>query len=252
MSGWNPELYQSSHSFVWELGRELIQLLAPQPGERILDLGCGTGQLTQSLAETGATVFGMDRSLAMVQEARRNCPPISFAVADAAGLPFVEAFDAVFSNAVLHWVQDAGSAVAGIRRALKPGGRFVAELGGRGNVALVLDAIYRALTGLGVRRPEDLNPWYFPSLGEYATLLEQHGLEVTYALLFDRVTPLEPHPGAFAKWLAMFCGPFLDRIEAPARERFFEIVQRSAAADLQWDGRWVVDYRRLRVAARRL
>jgi trans-aconitate 2-methyltransferase len=252
MSGWNPGLYQASHSFVWEFGRELIQLLAPQPGERILDLGCGTGQLTQVIAETGSAVVGMDRSRAMVQEARRNCPHLPFAVADATALPCAGAFDAVFSNAVLHWVRDAAPAVAGIRRALKREGRFVAEFGGRGNIARLLTAVYRALRELGVRRPEDLNPWYFPSVGEYATLLEQHGLEVNYAALFDRLTPLEPGAGALTNWLEMFCGPFLKGVQPQVRGRFIELVQRFAAPELQRDGVWSVDYRRLRIAARRV
>ena len=252
MSEWNPALYQSSHSFVWEFGRELIQLLAPQPGERVLDLGCGTGQLTKAIAESGATVFGMDRSQAMLQQARGNCPQIPFAVADAIALPCADAFDAVFSNAVLHWVQDAASALSGIRRALTLGGRFVAEFGGRGNVARLLEAVYRALAGLGVRRPEDLNPRYFPSVGEYATLLEQHGLEVTFAALFDRMTPLEPQAGALARWIEMFCQPFLKGMDPQLRGTFIELVLQFAAPELHRNGVWFVDYRRLRIAARRL
>lgn len=250
MAIWNPSLYQTSHSFVWEFGREVIQLLAPQPGERILDVGCGTGQLTRAIADTGASVVGVDRSPEMIADARRNYSDLQFEVADAAALPYREDFDAVFSNAALHWVRDAEGAVAGIRRALKPGGRFVAEFGGQGNVEILVRAVYHALRELGVGKPEGLNPWYFPSVGEYATLLERHGLEVGYASLFDRPTPLEPGAEGLTKWIEMFCGPFLKGVESSVRERFVELVRGYAAPELERDGRWTIDYRRLRIAAR--
>ena len=252
MSTWNPALYQSSHSFVWEYGRELVQLLAPQAGERVLDVGCGTGQLTHAIAESGAATVGIDLSPAMIQEARQNCPELAFAVADAASLPFRDTFDAVFSNAALHWVRNAPAAVADISRALKRGGRFVAEFGGRGNVARVTDAVYRALRDLGLSHPEELNPWHFPSVGEYAALLEQHAFEIGYTALFDRPTPLDPGGGALAKWLEMFCEPFLRAVEPSARRKFIGLVERYARPDLEQNGVWTVDYRRLRVAARRL
>ena len=250
MATWNPSLYQTSHSFVWEFGREVIQLLAPQPGERILDVGCGTGQLTRAIADAGATVVGVDHSPEMIADARRNYPGLEFDVADAAALPYTEAFDAVFSNAALHWVRDAEGAIAGVRRALKPGGRFVAEFGGQGNVEGLVRAVYGALRELGFAEPQRLNPWYFPSVGEYATLLERYGLEVGYASLFDRPTPLERGAGGLEKWIEMFCGPFVKAVNASDRERFVELVRRYAGPDLEKDGQWTIDYRRLRIAAR--
>jgi trans-aconitate 2-methyltransferase len=154
-------LYQSSHSFVWEFGRDLVQLLAPEPGDRILDIGCGTGQLTETIARSGAEVLGVDRSAEMIAQARSNYPALAFEIGDAAALPYTAEFDAVFSNAVLHWVKDARGAVAGVARALKPGGRFVAEFGGRGNVRRLVEAVCGALELVGLPDPQAL---IFPAL----------------------------------------------------------------------------------------
>jgi trans-aconitate 2-methyltransferase len=248
---WNPALYQSSHSFVWEFGRELVSLLAPKPGERILDLGCGTGQLTAAITAFGATVIGSDRSLAMLQEARRNYPPLPFAAVDATALPYDGSFDAVFSNAVLHWVKDAGLAAAEISHALKPGGRFIAEFGGHGNIAAVRNGISQALAELAVAGGGDLSPWYFPSIGEYAALLESHGLSVEFAMLFDRETALEQGFDGLAKWLQMFAKPFLDAVPLPSRMKFVAAVERHCASALLRDGNWSMDYRRIRIRARK-
>src|SRR5579863_1826995 len=137
-TGWNPTLYDARHAFVWEKARGLIDLLAPQPGERILDLGCGTGQLASEIASVGATVVGVDRSPEMIAEARMKFPELRFDVADARALPFAQEFDAVFSNATLHWIPQADQVIVGVVRALKPGGRFVAEFGGKGNVRILM------------------------------------------------------------------------------------------------------------------
>src|SRR5262245_154809 len=187
---WDAGLYDSKHAFVWEKGRELIEWLSPRPGERILDLGCGTGQLSSEIAAAGSSVVGVDLSAEMVREARRKFPDLRFEVCDARALTFVQEFDAVFSNAALHWIPQAEQVVGGIASALKPGGRFVAEFGGKGNVKNVLAALEQGLTELSL--PSDgSNPWYYPSLAEYSSLLEEHGLEVRQAILFDRPTRLE-------------------------------------------------------------
>lgn len=246
---WNPELYQSSHSFVWERGRDLLVLLAPQPGERILDAGCGTGQLTAEIARSGAEVIGIDKSGAMIRQARANFPEIQFEIADVAAMNFEEEFDAVFSNAALHWVLEAERAAAGISRALRPGGRFVAEFGGRGNTQTLLNAVYEALISLGISNPERLSPWHYSGIAEYAGLLERNGLEVTYAALFDRPTALGDGEAGLAKWLDMFCGVFLDAVGPGRREEFKRKVSTLAAPRLLREGIWTLDYRRLRVAA---
>ncbi|MFN7998776.1 MAG: methyltransferase domain-containing protein [Bryobacteraceae bacterium] len=246
---WNPELYQSSHSFVWKFGRDLLALLAPQAGERILDVGCGTGQLTAEIAQSGAEVQGIDSAAAMVEQARGNFPSLRFEQVSATALPYREEFDAVFSNAVLHWVRDAETAAAAISRALKPGGRFVAEFGGHGNVQRVVDAAYAELRAMGVAAPEKLNPWYYPSVGEYASLLEGHQLEVTFAALFDRPTPLEGGESGFRNWTAMFCKPFTDAVPSEQRGELVNRLEERLAPGLRRNGEWSMDYRRIRVQA---
>jgi trans-aconitate methyltransferase len=246
---WNPELYQASHSFVWKFGRDLLALLAPQPGEHILDVGCGTGQLTGEMSRSGAQVTGIDSAASMIAQARQNFPDLRFEHVSVTAMPYREEFDAVFSNATLHWVRDAEAAANSISRALKPGGRFVAEFGGRGNTDALLEAVYQELDLLGVGDPRALNPWYYPAIGEYATVLDRAGLEVTFAALFDRPTPLEDGENALANWLAMFGTCFTDALAPELREPFVRRVEESAAPRLRPDGVWTVDYRRLRIRA---
>lgn len=245
---WDAGLYDSKHAFVWEKGRELIEWLAPRPGERILDLGCGTGQLSSEIAAAGSAVVGVDLSAEMVREARRKFPDLRFEVCDARALTFVQEFDAVFSNAALHWIPQAEQVVGGIARALKPGGRFVAEFGGKGNVKNVLAALEQGLTELSV--PSDgSNPWYYPSLAEYSSLLEEHGLEVRQAILFDRPTRLEDGAGGFANWIAMFCESFLRQVPEAERGDYVRAVEAAAHPTLWKNDLWELDYRRLRLAA---
>ncbi len=168
---WNTSLYDDKHSFVWKHGAALLDLLVPKPGERIIDLGCGTGHLTTKIAEAGAEVVGIDSSSEMVAEARSLYPNIRFEIADARDFAFAEPFDGVFSNAVLHWVKEPEKAIACVQEALKPGGRFVAEFGGRGNVKAIVSALDAASRAIGLGAWE--HPWYYPGVGEYAPLLER-------------------------------------------------------------------------------
>jgi trans-aconitate methyltransferase len=243
---WDPGLYDDRHAFVWKHGEALLEWLGPAPGERILDLGCGTGHLTARLAESGAEVVGLDSSPEMVERARRAHPGLRFEVGDARDFAFGEPFDAVFSNAALHWVREADRVIARVRAALRPGGRFVAELGGRGNVRALLAGVGEAARRVGVEPPAD--PWYFPSLGEYASLLERHRLEVSDAVLFDRPTPLEGK-GGLRDWVRMFLGDFLGAIPGPSREPFLHHLEEAARPALYRGGAWHADYRRLRVRA---
>ena len=245
---WNPGLYESSCSFVWEYGRDLVGLLDPQPGERILDVGCGTGRLTAEIARRGSEVAGIDSSASMIAQARENFPDLRFEVLDVCAMPYRAEFDAVFSNAALHWVPRAADAARSIAAALKPGGRFVAELGGRGNTRALMEAIRLALASKLGAAAERLNPWFFPGVAEYAAILEQNSLEVTYAALFDRPTALEGGSQGLANWLAMFGGPLPAELEQPEVVR---LVEQFAAPRLLRDGVWWVDYRRLRVVARK-
>jgi len=250
-SDWNPSLYQSNHAFVWEYGKGMVELLAPRAGDRVLDVGCGTGQLTAQIARVGAEVMGIDNSPAMIEQARRNFPGLRFEVADVSAMPYRAEFDAVFSNAVLHWVREADAAAGGIARALKPGGRFVAEFGGHGNNRLLLSAVYRAMETMGIAEPEKYNPWFYPTIGEYAAVIERHGMEVTFAALFDRPTALEGGERGLANWLDMFCARLTAPVPDERREDLQRLVKQHASASLWREGKWWVDYRRLRVVAQR-
>src|SRR5262245_22336955 len=141
---WDAGLYDGRHAFVWRHGASLVELLAPKPGERVLDLGCGTGHLTARIAEAGAVAVGLDGSAEMLKQARAAYPQLEFVQADARDFRFDEPFDAVFSNAVLHWINEPAAVIRCVRDALKPGGRFVAEFGGRGNVRAVVAALQAA------------------------------------------------------------------------------------------------------------
>lgn len=240
---WDADRYQNQHGFVWQYGAALIDLLAPQPGDRILDLGCGTGELTHALGATGATVDGIDADPAMVARAQQQYPQLSFAVADATNFVVEHPVDGVFSNAVLHWVQPPEAAVAAIAKALKPGGKFVAEFGGKGNVQKIVAAVET------VRRQPNLNPWYFPTIGDYAQLLERHGLEVTFAALVDRPTLLNDGDRGLVNWLKMFGGGLLAGLAPDTAEAMLGRVE-TLLRDQLYDGhQWTADYRRLRLVA---
>jgi trans-aconitate methyltransferase len=243
---WDAGLYEERHSFVWQQGSSLVELLAPSAGELILDLGCGTGHLTARLAEAGATVVGLDSSAEMLAQARSAYPRLNVVRGDARDFAFAEPFDAVFSNAVLHWVRPPEAVVRCVRKCLRPGGRFVAELGGRGNVRAIESALRTAAEWVGVA--PDGPGWYFPGVGEYAALLEADGLEVRYAALFDRPTQLEGE-GGLRDWVAMFARGALESIPADRREAFLRAVEEAARPALEREGVWVADYRRLRVVA---
>ncbi len=248
---WDAALYDDKHSFVWKMAAGVLELLAAKPGERILDLGCGTGHLTAKIAEAGAHVVGVDRSPEMIRQAREKYPSLRFEVMDAREIALDGNFDAVFSNATLHWVKQPERVIAGIKNALHPGGRFIAEFGGKGNTGEFLNAVGRAWSNLKLAGPSP-HPWYFPGIAEYSGLLEQHGLEVTHAELFDRPTTLDDGAHGLRNWLAMFGAPFVEGLPETIRERLKEEVERELRPILFQSGRWVMDYRRLRVAAKRL
>jgi trans-aconitate methyltransferase len=248
---WDASLYDTKHSFVWKYGAELIELLAPQPGERILDLGCGTGHLTERIAESGARVIGFDRSPTMLAEAHVNYPELELVAGDATRMSFARPFDAVFSNAVLHWIMDAEAVVRSVAACLRPGGRFVAELGGKGNIEQFRAAVHAALHSLGYPDGPGWNPKYFPTVAQYAGLLERHGMAVRYARHFERPTLLEGGSDGLRLWLEMFEGVTLNRIAPEHRAAFVKMVEDRLRSRLFANGRWTADYVRLRLLALR-
>lgn len=248
-SDWDPKLYDSAASFVTSYGEAIVDLLNPRPGERILDVGCGTGHLTNEIRQRGAKVVGIDASPNMIQQARQAYPDLEFVQADASAFTFKKPFDAIFSNAALHWVKDAESAVGCMSTVLRPGGRFVIEMGGKGNIRLLIEALFRALREFGCENPT--HSWFFPSIGEYSAMLERHRLEPVSMLLFDRPTKLEGD-NPIVDWFTIFG----EAIQADVDEGCFAEAVQMAQVELEpvlkRDGVWYADYRRLRVVANRL
>jgi trans-aconitate methyltransferase len=249
---WDAKLYDTSHSFVNQMAAGLVDLLAPKSGERILDLGCGTGPLTAKIAEAGATVLGIDASPAMVAQARENYPSLQFEVMDATAMRFDRPFDAIFSNAVLHWVKPPALAAQHMYDALKPGGRLILEMGGKGNVSKILQAAIKAGKSISqdLHSVVDIN--YFPSIAEYSSVLEHAGFEVRFATSFDRPTPLNDGPAGLRNWIRMFRPGVETKVPPVDLEIFYQSIEQLCRDELLIDNVWNADYRRLRVMAVRI
>ena len=239
---WSPAQYAANARFVSELGEPVVEWLDPAPGEAILDLGCGDGALTKRLEERGAHVIGVDASSSMVAAAREA--GLDARVADGEDLHFEAAFDGVFSNAALHWMTEADAVVAGVARALRPGGRFVGEMGARGNVATITEAIEASLSDQGIQPPR---VWFFPTPGEWCALLEQHGFVVDRLHRFSRPTPA---PNGLEGWLRTFGHDCFAQVPPSERETVIsEVVERARPTLCETNGNWTLDYVRLRFAA---
>ncbi len=241
---WDPDRYARNARFVADLGMPVVELLEPQPGERILDLGCGDGALTAKLVEMGCEVVGVDSSAEQIQAARQI--GLDAHVLDGHGLTYDDEFDAVFSNAALHWMGHPDEVIAGVRRALKPGGRFVAECGGYGCVDTIVRALTEALKRRGLWE-DDVNPWYFPTDEEYRERLTRQRFDVKYIALIPRPTPL---PGDIGGWLETFAESFTSRVPEAERPAFLEEVREAMRPKLcDAEGAWTADYIRLRFKA---
>jgi trans-aconitate methyltransferase len=247
-NNWNTHLYDEKHNYVFKFGEDVINLLKPQPGEKILDLGCGTGHLTNLIAEAGAEVYGIDSSVEMVEQARLKFPALKFDVVDATNFKFEEKYDAVFSNAVLHWISEKEKVVECVSNCLKHGGRFVAEFGGKDNVKNVISSIGKILIANGFSNNTKYIDWYFPSIAEYASILEKAGFRVTYAIHFDRDTYMNEGVDIIS-WLEMFAKRIFEGINEDKKSELIEQIKNDLIPTNQKDGKWFVDYKRLRIAA---
>jgi len=245
-NSWNPDEYKKHTSFVSELALPVVDLLDPKVGERVLDLGCGDGTLALEIERRGAKVLGVDLSVEMVQAAKEN--GIEAMVASVTALPFTKEFDAIFSNAMLHWVKQSDLAIENISKALKGGGRFVAEFGGEGNAHHLVKAMEFAFQ----KHPEFgefVNPWYFPSPAEYKTKLEDNGFRVEYIELIPRPTPMED----VGKWLEIFANGVTAHLSKEQFKLFKDECKKYLKEHIysQRNG-WIIDYVRLRVKAVKL
>jgi SAM-dependent methyltransferase len=241
---WIAERYAAQARFVADLAQPLIGLLKPLPGQLILDLGCGDGALTESVIAAGARVVGTDLSFDQVAATRaRGVPAV---VADGCALCFAPVFDAVLTNAALHWILRPDAAVDGMWRALKPGGRVVGEMGGAGNVAVIAGVLMAALERRGIES-QSVYPWYFPTPGAYRARLEARGFAVDYIELIPRPTDL---PGDIAGWFETFGESFLFAVPVAERADFIaETVAALRPILFEPHGRWIADYVRLRFTA---
>jgi trans-aconitate methyltransferase len=246
---WNADLYDQKHAFVFQYGEDVLALLDVKPGEHILDIGCGTGHLTKQIQDKGAIVKGTDYSPDMIAQAKNLFPDVDFAVENAADFYTEQKYDAVFSNAALHWVLDANGAIKSIYDALKPGGRFVAEMGGKGNVAKLLEAIRLVLQNHDYHDQAETKVWFFPSTAEYARLLENHGFRVTFTAHYDRKTPLQDGDQGVAKWVTMFGAQFLEGIADDEKEQILAEITKKLEPYYNENGQWYADYKRLRFVA---
>ncbi|HTA75585.1 MAG TPA: methyltransferase domain-containing protein [bacterium] len=241
---WNSQDYDQNARFVTNLGAGVMDLLAPQSGERILDLGCGDGIQAKQLMDLGCSVIGIDSSDSFIQSAKEL--GVDARLMDGQALTFKEEFDAVFSNAALHWMKQKEKVIEGVYRALKPGGRFVAEMGGKGNVNQLETAMRAALQKRGLlgKVPD---PNFYPSPEEYQALLEQRGFKVEFIQHFDRATPL-PHDAK--AWVKTFRKSYLAELSPDDVPIFLEEVQEAVRPKLcDTQGRWTADYVRLRFKA---
>jgi SAM-dependent methyltransferase len=239
---WNAADYAANARFVSDLGQAVLDLLAPRPGERILDVGCGDGALTEKLVHAGAHVVGADSAPDFVAAAVAR--GLDARLIDAQALPFHAEFDAVFTNATLHWVPDLDRALQGIRRALRAGGRFVGECGGHGNVAAVSTALHAIALRHGVRARM---PWHYLTPADFSRRLVATGFTPVLVELIPRPTSL---PSGMAAWLRTFASPVFEQLPADAREGAIDEtvdLLRWSLCDEQ--GRWTADYVRLRFAA---
>lgn len=243
---WNASLYDNKHDFVAKYGEDVLAWLQPEKDERILDVGCGTGTLTSKLVEAGANVTGIDASADMIERAKTAYPNIEFFIKDATDFVFSEPFDAVFSNATLHWINEQEKALQCIYNVLKKGGRFVFEMGGKHNIKSIHKAVIQAITEAGYNNVIPKNSNYFPSVSEQSFLLEKVGFSVANVAYFKRPTTLKGEDG-MKNWIIQFCTFFFTQIPADHVDRIIDRAVEIVKPTNYKEGTWYGDYVRLRV-----
>ncbi len=248
---WEANVYDESMSFVSRYGEGLMDWLNPREGERIVDFGCGTGDLAAQIVLSGAHVLGVDISPEMVERAQKKYPHLTFQCADGMNWNAEQTYDAVFSNAALHWMKDAEAAIKSMIACLRPGGRLVAEFGGHRNVESIINAVKDTLRDYN-REDAFVMPWFFPTVGEYASLLEKSGFEVRSAVLFDRLTRLENGAYGMKGWLNMFGTAMFPNSNDSESALWIEEAVARLKEKLFKQEEWTADYRRLRIYAIKL
>ena len=245
---WDATGYDTDFSFVSGFGGGVLEWLDPKPGMRVLDLGCGTGELLAELLEVGADATGLDADPAMLERARSRVGADRVRLLDAHSFTVPEPVDAVFSNAALHWMRDPAAVIASVRAALVPGGRFVAEMGAGRNMETIVAALRRAREAQG-RDPHVPLPWFFPTPAEYAALLEHGGFEVRRLAYFPRDTRLADGPNPVGDWVEMFATQMIDDLPTDLLAAVLTDVGERTRETLFRDGHWYADYWRLRFEA---
>ena len=245
---WNADSYQNNHSFVAEYGKDLLSYVNKNKGQVILDIGCGTGQLTAELAKDGADVIGIDFSAEMIEKAIKNYPDVNFHVADATDLIYENYFDTVFSNAVFHWIKNQDALLKNIYKVLRDNGVLICEFGAHNNIYSIQKTFVDVIGKFGYTYE---SPFFFPTEGEYRSLLERNLFKVEFMKEFDRPTPLSHREFGMRNWLIQFLAKDVDNFSEEEKEQIFLAIERKLKPDF-WNGsEWVADYRRIRVIARK-
>lgn len=247
---WNANEYTQNFDFVHKYGEDVLALIDSNPKGLVIDLGCGNGALTKQLQDKGYRVLGIDASKDMIKIAQANYPDIHFQVLDATTFQLEEKADVIFSNAVIHWIdgdkQDA--LINNICKQLKPGGIFVCEFGGKGCAETVHMALEKNFSNRGLEYPRT---FYFPTIGEYAPILERHRFRLEYATLFDRPTEQKTEQG-LEDWIKMFIKKPFEGIGEDLKNKIIQETVEELKNILYKDGKWYIDYVRIRIKARKI
>ena len=249
ISKWDTKLYNDEHSFVYDYGKSLIEILNPKKNERILDLGCGSGQLTFKIDKLSKEAIGIDKSIEMITDAKLRFKKINFQLVDAENFRFKKKFDSIFSNATLHWITNYKNVIECMYENLKKNGKIVLEFGGKDNVKLIIAQLRNSLKIRGYLDQSKIVPWYFPSIEQYSAELESSGFKIVTAKYFDRPTKLTNQKNGMKDWISMFAGSFFKDVNDVHIEDIKCEVQENLKEKCFIDGNWYADYKRIRFVA---